>query len=55
MYMKPDISRFIYPLTIRTYQVNIFFSAPRGCTEDEGRSLGVGLQERAPNHLKLLW
>jgi len=30
-------------------------SAPRGCTKDEGRSLGGGLQERAPNHLKLLW
>ena len=30
-------------------------SAPRGCTEDEGRSLGVGLQEQAPKHLKLLW
>jgi hypothetical protein len=30
-------------------------SAPRGCTKDEGRPLGVGLQEQAPNHLKLLW
>ena len=29
--------------------------APRGCTEDEGRPLGVGLQEQAPKHLKLLW
>jgi hypothetical protein len=29
--------------------------APRGCTRDGGRSLGVGLQEQAPNHLKLLW
>jgi hypothetical protein len=27
--------------------------APRGCTKDEGRPLGVGLQEQAPNHLKL--
>ena len=27
--------------------------APRGCTEDEGRPLGVGLQEQASNHLKL--
>ncbi len=26
---------------------------PRGCTGDEGRSLGAGLQEQAPNHLKL--
>jgi len=30
-------------------------SAPRGYTKDEGRSLGVGLQEQAPKHLKLLW
>jgi hypothetical protein len=30
-------------------------SVPRGYTRDEGRSLGVGLQEQAPNHLKLLW
>ncbi|HDR14078.1 MAG TPA: hypothetical protein ENN79_01045 [Desulfobacteraceae bacterium] len=30
-------------------------SAPRGCTRDEGRPLGVGLEEQAPNHLKLLW
>ena len=29
--------------------------ATRGCTEDEGRPLGVGLQEQAPKHLKLLW
>jgi hypothetical protein len=28
---------------------------PRSCTRDEGRPLGVGLQEQAPNHLKLLW
>ena len=27
----------------------------RNCTRDEGRSLGVGLQEQAPNHLKLRW
>jgi len=30
-------------------------SAPRGCTEDEGRPLEAGLQEQASNHLKLLW
>ncbi len=30
-------------------------SVPRGCTKDEGRSLGVGLQEQASNYLKLLW
>ena len=29
-------------------------SAPRGCTGDEGRSLGADLQELASNHLKLL-
>jgi hypothetical protein len=27
----------------------------RNCTEDEGRPLGVGLQEQASNHLKLRW
>ena len=27
----------------------------RNCARDEGRSLGVGLQEQAPNHLKLRW
>ena len=27
----------------------------RNCTRDEGRPLGVGLQEQAPNHLKLRW
>ena len=30
-------------------------SAPRRCMEDEGRSLGAGLQEQASNHLKLHW
>ena len=25
------------------------------CMKDEGRLLGVGLQEQASNHLKLLW
>jgi len=25
------------------------------CARDEGRPLGVGLQEQASNHLKLLW
>ena len=29
--------------------------APRGCAEDEGGPLGVGLQELISNHLKLLW
>ena len=27
----------------------------RNCARDEGRPLGAGLQERASNHLKLLW
>ena len=27
----------------------------RNCTRDEGGPLGVGLQEQAPNHLKLRW
>jgi len=30
-------------------------SVPRSFVRDEGRPLGVGLQEQAPNHLKLLW
>ena len=30
-------------------------SAPRCCTRDEGRSLEVGLQEQASNHLELHW
>jgi len=35
--------------------VSLSASAPRGCTRDEGRSLGAGLQEQASNHLKLRW
>ena len=27
----------------------------RNCTRDEGGPPGVGLQEQAPNHLKLRW
>ena len=27
----------------------------RNCTGDEGGPLGAGLQEQAPNHLKLRW
>jgi hypothetical protein len=27
----------------------------RNCARDEGRPLGAGLQEQAPNHLKLPW
>ena len=30
-------------------------SAPRRYMRDEGRPLGAGLQEQAPNHLKLHW
>jgi len=29
--------------------------AARNCVKDEGGPLGAGLQEQAPNHLKLLW
>ena len=29
------------------------FPTVRCCTKDEGRPLGAGLQEQAPNHLKL--
>jgi hypothetical protein len=29
--------------------------ALRNCAGDEGGPLGVGLQEQASNHLKLLW
>jgi len=27
----------------------------RNCLTDEGRPLGIGLQERVPNHLRRLW
>jgi hypothetical protein len=27
----------------------------RNCLTDEGRPLGVGLQEQAPNHLRRFW
>jgi hypothetical protein len=27
----------------------------RNCLTDEGRPLGIGLQERIPNHLRRLW
>ena len=27
----------------------------RNCLNDEGRSLGIGLQEQVPNHLRRLW
>jgi hypothetical protein len=27
----------------------------RNCLIDEGRSLGIGLQEQVPNHLRRLW
>jgi hypothetical protein len=27
----------------------------RNCLTDEGRSLGTGLQEQVPNHLRRLW
>ncbi len=40
------------PRSLQKYKLH---RAPRGCAEDEGGPLGVGLQERASNHLKLLW
>jgi hypothetical protein len=27
----------------------------RNCLTDEGRPLGIGLQEQVPNHLRRLW
>ena len=27
----------------------------RNCLADEGRPLGIGLQEQIPNHLRRLW
>ena len=44
-------------IVVQALQLNVVCtaSAPRGCTRDEGRSLGVGLQEQASNHLKVLW
>jgi hypothetical protein len=38
-----------------TSVVTISASVPRSYMRDEGRSLEAGLQERASNHLKLLW
>jgi hypothetical protein len=43
------------PSELRRCQLFHSASAPRGCTGDEDRSLGAGLQELASNHLKLLW
>jgi hypothetical protein len=42
-------------LTSKTILERIFVgaSAPRGCTRDEGRPLGTGLQEQVLNRLKL--
>ena len=39
----------------RSKQKFTLHRAPRGCAEDEGGPLGVGLQELISNHLKLLW
>jgi hypothetical protein len=33
----------------------IIYKGVRNCARDEGRPLGVGLQEQAPNRLKLRW
>jgi len=34
---------------------NIMQVCARNCARDDGRPLGAGLQELAPNHLKLRW
>jgi hypothetical protein len=39
----------------RSLQKCALHRAPQSCAEDEGGPLGVGLQEQASNHLKLLW
>jgi hypothetical protein len=40
----------------RVRQEHLFeIEATCNCVKDEGGSLGVGLQEQASNHLKLLW
>ncbi len=49
-----DVAR-LRPLPLHVSAHFQIVSAPRSCTRDEGRSLGAGLQERASNHLKLLW
>ena len=36
-------------------RAHLFLDGVRNCARDEGRPLGAGLQERASNHLKLLW
>jgi hypothetical protein len=46
------LARAIGQLTLRYHHFQLI-SAPRSCTRDEGRPLGVGLQEQAPNRLKL--
>ncbi len=35
-------------------RAHVFIQMPN-CAKDEGCPLGVGLQEQAPNHLKLRW
>jgi len=47
------VDKFVYHRVPRTRSLPV--ERARGCfTEDEGRPLGVGLQEQASNHLKLL-
>ena len=36
-------------------RAHLFLDGVRNCARDEGKPLGAGLQERASNHLKLLW
>jgi hypothetical protein len=44
-------------MIVRYEQLRRFYynTEVRNCARDEGRPLGAGLQEQAPNHLKLLW
>jgi hypothetical protein len=65
--MLGDLSRAIghprFPGTCPVYRLRCATSTANGrkaeevrnCLTDEGRPLGVGLQEQAPNHLRRLW
>ena len=56
-YGKSELVKFpIYRLLCAT-STNVAVKAEevRNCLTDEGRPLGVGLQEQTPNHLRRLW
>ena len=44
-----------YDFCYRVRQEHLFDKEAINCVRDEGRPLGAGLQEQAPNHLKLRW